>query len=320
MGVIGVSRLAAILQASESVPAGSRLSGAEAALVVYNPAAGARRRRRLAAAIAALQARGMRPDVMPTACPGDATVIARAAAAAGTRIVIAAGGDGTIAEVANGIAGTDAALAVWPMGTANVLAHEWRLPFGAEAFAATVARGRTRPLHPGLARFADGGERLFVQMLGVGFDAGVVAAVTPGLKRRLGKGAYVVRTLTQAFRDDFPRFDLLLDGVPAQAASLVVTKGRMYAGRFTLSPAARPDAPGFRAVLFGRGGISGVALYGAALPLGLLPRAPGISDQAADEVAVLGPAGQPVQADGDAAGVTPVRVLGAAAIPLVVAD
>lgn len=311
--------MSGILAASGEVLAGARLTGADATLVVYNPAAGARRRRRLAAAIAALQAQGLRPDVMPTACPGDATVIARAAAASGTRIVIAAGGDGTIAEVANGIAGTAAALAVWPMGTANVLAHEWRLPFAADAFAGSIARGRTHPLHPGLARFADGRERLFVQMLGVGFDAGVVAAVSPALKRRLGKGAYVLRTLTRAFRDPFPRFDLLLDGAPAQAASLVVTKGRMYAGRFTLAPAARPDAPGFRAVLFGRGGISGVALYGAALPLGLLPRAPGIRDLAATEVEVLAPAGQPVQADGDAAGATPVSVRDGTAIPLVVA-
>jgi len=295
-----------------------RLTGVTTALVVYNPAAGARRQRRLDAAVAALRARGLSPDVMPTTAPGDATVIARAAASSGARIVIAAGGDGTIAEVANGIANTPAALAVWPMGTANVLAHEWSLPFRAGAFAAMIATARTRPLHPGLARFADGRERLFVQMLGVGFDAGVVAAVTPGLKRRFGKGAYVLRTLTQAFRDTFPRFAITLDGAAHEAASLVVTKGRMYAGRFTLSPTARPDAEDFRAVLFGRGGLSGVALYGAALPLGWLPRAPGITDLPAGEIAVLGPAGQPVQADGDSAGVTPVAVGNAPAIPLVV--
>lgn len=296
----------------------AKLTGAAAALVIFNPAAGARRQRRLAAAIGALRARGLDPDIMPTSAPGDATVIARAAAASGARIVIAAGGDGTIAEVANGIANTEAALAVWPMGTANVLAHEWSLPFRADAFAAMIDACRMRMLHPGLARFADGRERLFVQMLGVGFDAGVVAAVTPALKRRLGKAAYVVRTATQALRDSFPRFRIAIDGHETDAASLVVTKGRMYAGRFTLSPAARPDAEDFRAVLFGHGGLSGVALYGAALPTGLLPRAPGIRDLPAHEVAVLGPAGQPVQADGDSAGVTPVAVSNAAPIPLLV--
>lgn len=286
-------------------------------LLVYNPAAGGRRRR-LEAAVETLAAGGIRPEVMPTAAPGDATAIARSAATGGAGIVIAAGGDGTIAEVANGIAGTETALAVWPMGTANVLAHEWGLPFGADAFAAMLAAGRTSSLYPGRARFADGSQRLFVQMLGAGFDAGVVAAVTPALKRRLGKGAYAARMLTQAFCDPFPRFSLELDGTPAEAASVVVTKGRMYAGRFTLAPSARPDAPGFRTVLFGRGGRVGVALYGAALPLGLLPRAPGIVDIAAGTVAVLGPPGQPVQADGDLAGRTPVVVQDAAPITLLV--
>jgi diacylglycerol kinase family enzyme len=317
-GVIAVSHRVAILKTLGEATGTGRLTGAATALVVYNPVAGARRRRRLAAAIAALRARGLAPDIMPTSCPGDATVIARAAASAGTRIVIAAGGDGTIAEVANGIADTQAALAVWPMGTANVLAHEWALPFDAESFAAMIAGGRTRPLHPGRASFADGREKLFVQMLGVGFDAGVVAAVTPRLKRRLGKGAYVVRTLTQAFRDAYPRFDLTMDGTRIETASLVATKGRMYAGRFTLSPAARPDAPGFRAVLFGRHGLSGVALYGAALPLGLLPRAPGIRDLPAREIVVHGPAGQPVQADGDRVGATPVVIRDAPPIALLV--
>jgi diacylglycerol kinase family enzyme len=317
-GVIALSHPGSILKAwSKGQPHGG-LTGAATALVVYNPAAGARRQRRLDAAVSALRACGLHPDIMPTSAPGDATVIARAAATSGARIVIAAGGDGTIAEVANGIANTQAALAVWPMGTANVLAHEWNLPFHADAFAAMIAKARTRPLHPGLARFADGREKLFVQMLGVGFDAGVVDAVTPALKRRFGKGAYVLRTLTQAFRDTYPRFAITLDGVPHEAASVVVTKGRMYAGRFTLSPAARPDAADFRAVLFGRRGLAGVALYGAALPLGLLPHAPGMRDLPAGMVVVAGPAGLPVQADGDSAGVTPVSVSNAPAIPLVV--
>ena len=287
-------------------------------LVVFNPAAGARRTRRLAAAVAALRARKIDPHILPTTAPGDATRIARAAADAGTRLVIAAGGDGTIAEVAAGLAGTGAVLAVWPMGTANVLAHEWSLPFRADRFAAMVAAGRTRLLHPGLARFADGHEKLFVQMLGVGFDAGVVAAVTPALKRRLGKAAYVLCTLTRALHDRFTTLHVSIDGQEVTAASLVATKGRLYGGRFLLSPAARPDEVNFRAVLFGRGGIGGVALYGAALPLGLLAHAPGITDLPGEAIIVHGPAGLPVQSDGDLAGLTPVRIGNAAAIPLLV--
>jgi diacylglycerol kinase (ATP) len=295
---------------------GSSRSGVVA--VVFNPAAGARRLRRLERAVAALEAAGIRAEVLRTAGPGDATLMARAAAAAGARVVVAAGGDGTIAEVAGGIAGSGAALAVWPMGTANVLAHEWALPFKAQAFAAMVAAGQTRLLHPGLATFADGRERLFVQMLGVGFDAAVVAAVTPRLKRRLGKGAYVVQTVLQAFRNAHPWLAARVDGRDAQASSVIITKGRLYAGRFTLSPQARPDAAGFRAVLFARRGLAAIALYGLALPLGLLPRLASVQDGPADTASVAMPPGVAVQADGDAAGVTPVQVRDAPPIPLVV--
>lgn len=286
--------------------------------VVFNPAAGSRRLRRLERAVGALAMAGIRAEVMRTRAPGDAEIIARAAASSGAQVVVAAGGDGTIAEVASGIAGTGAALAVWPMGTANVLAHEWNLPFRSHAFAAMVASGQTRLLHPGIATFADGREKLFVQMLGVGFDAAVVAAVTPRLKRALGKGAYVVQSVLQAFRDRYPWLTARLDGAPAQASSVIVTKGRMYAGRFTLSPAARPDAESFRAVLFTRRGFSAVALYGLALPLGLLPRVKSVSDAAAGRISIDAPAGVAVQADGDAAGITPVSVRNAAPIPLLV--
>lgn len=297
-------------------PAGGARAGVVA--VVFNPAAGARRLRRLERAVAALEAAGIRAEVLRTGGPGDATLMARAAAAAGARVVVAAGGDGTIAEVAGGIAGSGAALAVWPMGTANVLAHEWALPFKAQAFAAMVAAGQTRLLHPGLAIFADGRERLFVQMLGVGFDAAVVAAVTPRLKRRLGKGAYVVQTVLQAFRHHHPWLAARIDGRDAQASSVVITKGRLYAGRFTLSPQARPDAAGFRAVLFARRGLAAIALYALALPLGLLPRLASVQDGPTNAAGVAMPPGVAVQADGDAAGTTPVQVRDAPPIPLLV--
>jgi diacylglycerol kinase family enzyme len=41
-------------------------------------------------------------------------------------------------------------------------------------------------------------------MAGAGFDAHVVAGVSPRLKRLFGKGAYVVETLRQLFKFSFP--------------------------------------------------------------------------------------------------------------------
>ena len=276
-------------------------------LIVFNPAAGARRRRRLLAALDLLRGLGMRPEVADTAHRGHAVGIAREAAAAGVRMVVAAGGDGTIAEVAAGLSGTDTALGALPLGTANVLALELGLPRTPAGAAAVLAMGRTALLHPGLARFADGRELLFVQMLGAGFDAAVVQHLPPGLKRAIGKAAYVAQTLREMPRYPFAPIRCVMDGREDGATSVIVTKGRLYAGRFLLAPGADPRDEGFHVVLFRAAGALAALRYGAALPLGLLSRLSSVEIRRAAEVRLDG-ADVPVQADGDAAGSLPVAI------------
>jgi hypothetical protein len=65
------------------------------------------------------------------------------------------------------------------------------------------------------------------------------------------------------------------------------------------------------------GGPLGAALYGAALPLNLLPHAPGLRLIPAREIEIEG--AYPAQADGDPSGSAPLRVTDAPApIPVVV--
>ncbi|MBR0654188.1 diacylglycerol/lipid kinase family protein [Plastoroseomonas arctica] len=288
-------------------------------LVVFNPAAGARRRRRLTRALDTMLGLGMRPELAETAGPGDAERLARDGAARGEALVIAAGGDGTIAEVASGIAGSDASLGVLPLGTANVLAWEMGLAMRPEDAAGRLASGRMVELRPGLARFSDGRARLFVQMLGAGFDAAVVRDLDTGLKRRIGKGAYVLETLRQLHRYQFPRITVDMDGEIHHATSAIITKGRLYAGRYRLAPEAKQGEPGFHVALFSARGWLSTAVLGAALPLNLLPSMPGVRLLRASRVSLTGE-GVPVQADGDAAGTLgmtvadmpgPLRLIGA---------
>ncbi len=279
-------------------------------LIVFNPAAGARRRRRLLVALDLLRGLGLRPEIAETARRGHATELARAAALDGVRTVVAAGGDGTIAEVAAGLAGSDSALGVLPLGTANVLALELGLPRTPDRAAEVLAMGRTALLHPGLARYADGRELLFVQMLGAGFDAAVVHALVPGLKRAIGKGAYVWQTMREMPRYPFAPVTVTLDGREETAASVIVTKGRLYAGRFLLAPGADPRAEGFHVALFRDAGALAALRYGAALPLGLISHLSSVEIRRADHVRLSGE-GIPIQADGDAAGHLPVDIAAA---------
>ncbi len=221
--------------------------------------------------------------------------------------MVAAGGDGTIAEVANGLMGSVARLGVIPLGTANVLAHELSLPFAPAAVAAALAFGRTRPLWPGLMR-GPAGSRLFVQMLGVGFDAHVVHHLPVPLKRVFGRGAYVLQTLRELVRYRFAPIHLRIDGQDMQVASAIISKGRLYAGQYLLAADARPALAGFSVVLFEHAGSGAALLYGAALPCGLLGRAPGVRHMRASRIEVIGNATIPAQADGDAAGFAPLSV------------
>ncbi len=280
-------------------------------LVIYNPAAGRQRAGRLWRVLDILQTSGVRVQLAETLHAGHATELARAAARENRRLVVAAGGDGTIAEVANGLAGSDTTLGVIPLGTANVLARELKLPRAPQAVAAALAFGRTCALWPGVASGA-GPDRLFVQMLGVGLDAQVVHCLPLRLKRALGRNAYVVQTLRELLRYDYSRIRLIVDGKPTEAGSVIVSKGTLYAGQYLLAPGARPGEPGFSVALFDRSGPWSALMYGAALPLNLLPNAPGLRLLRASHVEILGHGEVMAQADGDPAGAVPLAIRDAA--------
>jgi diacylglycerol kinase family enzyme len=288
-------------------------------LVIFNPVAGRRRAAALWRVLDLLVENGVKVEVAETQHAGHATSLAREAAADGFGMVVAAGGDGTIAEVANGLIGSDTALGVIPLGTANVLAKEYRLSTGARAIANALAYKRTAILWPGIARM-EGREHVFVQMVGLGFDGAVVHGLRPRLKRAIGRGAYVWQSLWESVAYGFPRVRLSVDGQPYEAASVVVSKGRLYGGPYLLAPNAAPTQPGFQVALFETPGTLAALLSGAALPLGLLPRCPGVRVVAGTQIEFCSGNGTILtQSDGDALAGTPLMVVNAdSSIPVVV--
>ncbi|WP_341704752.1 diacylglycerol kinase family protein [Ferrovibrio sp.] len=295
-------------------------------LVIYNPTAGAgklgrRKRARLEAYLDLLEDAGCAVEFRPTAKRGDAEAFAGEGLAGKYDAVVAAGGDGTIGEVANGLPAQDAApLGIFPLGTANVLAMETGLPLDPPAVMQAVLHGPVAHVWPGFVN-----DRLFTIMAGIGFDAHVVADLRPGLKRWLGKGAYVLESLRQLAAYKVPRYRLVIDGQDYDCASAVIAKGHFYGGRFVCAPDARLDAPDFQVCLFGMGGRLGALRATAALTAGLLRHLPEISLVRGRriEIATLGDsayaAGEPVQADGDIAARLPAVVtIGTRAIPLIV--
>ena len=272
-------------------------------LVIYNPTAGGSRRRLFQRTLARLTVEGAAVTVRRTATQGDARSLAGAGSIAAWDVVVVAGGDGTINEVINGLPPDPAPLAIIPCGTANVMAAELGLGRRADDLAETILAGRPLPATIGLA-----GRRRFVMMAGVGFDAHAVAGVNVDLKRRFGKAAYGLEVLRQACAFDFPHYRLTVDGRDYGAASVIVANGRYYAGRFIVAAQARLADPRFQVCLFTRPGRWNFLRYGMALGLGRLARLADVEIVAGTEIDVIGPTGEPVQADGDIVGQLPIRI------------
>lgn len=282
-------------------------------LVIYNPTAGGSRRRRFEAVLAQLADFGCPMDVRPTSGPGDAGQFATEADAGEHDLVVAAGGDGTINEVVNGLVGlagrqAHPPLAILPLGTANVLAAELGLKIAPGQIAETIARGAVQTVSLGQARGADGEARIFSLMAGAGFDARVVEGVDLRLKRALGKVAYVLESVHQMCRPKPRALQVTVDGREYEAASVVVSNARFYAGRFLLAPEARLDQPQLHACLFRDGDALNTVRYALALQRGRLPVSRGFKIVTGKDIRVEGDAGSPLQADGDVVGRLPVSI------------
>ena len=266
-------------------------------LVIFNPAAGWRRRQRLQPVLAHLQDRGCPFVLRETSGPGDAERFAAEAHPAEVDLVVAAGGDGTVNEVINGLARSGLPLALIPLGTANVLAAEIGLEVEPGAIATSIALGQPRPIALGAAN-----GRRFILMAGAGFDAHVVQQVSVPMKRWLGKGAYIASTLRQLLAFGFPTYEVRADNQTWRAASVIIANARFYGGRFLCAPQARLESDSLQVCMFERRGRLALLGYGLALLTGRLPRRASYRVGEARRIEVRGTPGEPLQGDGDIIG------------------
>ncbi|MFO7171208.1 MAG: diacylglycerol kinase family lipid kinase [Chloroflexota bacterium] len=284
---------------TERLPANARV------LIVYNPLAGQAEsfEQDLRAAADLWRTHGWRVDLQPTHEPGDGVRIAREAAERGYDVVVAAGGDGTINEVLNGLVGTNAALAALPVGTVNVWVREIGLPLQPRATAEALLQAQVRRIDVGRA-----GDRYFLLMAGVGFDAAVVGEVRPPEKRRLGIFAYVVRAIGVALRYRGARVRVTLDGrrVGGRVLLVVIGNSQLYGGVVKITARAIID-DGLLDVCI----IKGSSFLSVPLRLLSILRQrynldPKIEYHRARTVRVESRRGLPVQVDGDHIGQTPM--------------
>jgi len=287
------------------------------ALLVVNPAArGLPPLRQIREAAEWLRTRGWDVALEMTAAPGDATRLARRAAAHGPSVVVACGGDGTIHEVANGLAGSEAVLAAIPGGTANVWAKDAHIPRDPLEAARIIEGGRCRWLDLGLIewegrRGRKAERRYFLLMAGVGLDAHVVSRVNQGWKRRLGAAAYVLTGAHEAFLYRSRPVELLLDGrerLSLRLGWMLAGNTRCYGGVTRITSRALADDGLLDILLFPGYDLLRAAGYGLSILIGQHHRTPAVIYRRAAEIEVAGPSSLPTQADGEFLGYTPLRL------------
>ena len=124
-----------------------------------------------------LQKLGVAFDVVQTEAPGHATELVQQAVAKGYERVVAVGGDGTCNEIANGLLTItsperSAILGVIPSGSGNDWAYILGIPFEIDQACAVLKNGSERMIDVGQVT-VDGQPRIFVNSVGLGFDAEV---------------------------------------------------------------------------------------------------------------------------------------------------
>ncbi len=269
-------------------------------VLIANPEAGSSRMRTLQSSAARIGA-----TLLSTGRRGDAERMAREAANAGCRIVIACGGDGTINEAINGLAGSATPLGIVAMGTANVLAYEAGLPMDtASALEAALTR-TPRPIALGRITL-QGASRYFALMAGAGYDAEVVHGVRGSYKRTLGKAAYIISgTAILALWHPQP-MPITLDGVRRDCYSAIISNSRQYAGDFTLAPEADIASPSFIATLITGPARRDIARLTWGLVTGSRVRAEGLTQIRCHEVGIESDVR--LQIDGDYLGRGPASI------------
>jgi diacylglycerol kinase (ATP) len=229
------------------------------AALFYNPLSGRRRARRLAdvkAALAVLHQAGVEAIAEPTRGQADAAEQARRAIADGCDTIFACGGDGTAHDVLQGMVGSDTALGIIPLGTANALAHDLRLPLSPVGAARALLTATPRRIALGRVEYTDfeghRGSRFFTVAAGIGVDAHLFYKLNPLVKGHLGMAAYYTKATQLWLTHPMEKFVVEIGGnSPVEVSQLLAVRIRNFGGVLReLAPGAALDRDDLRLVLF----------------------------------------------------------------------
>jgi YegS/Rv2252/BmrU family lipid kinase len=271
-------------------------------LVIANPIAGSGRGERAAREIAeGLRARGGEVELHLTRGRGDAVERVTAERANFDQLV-SVGGDGTLREVLEGLDGERTPVAIYPLGTANVLSIDLALPRDVPGLLRVIERGRTQTLD--VARV--NGHLSFL-VSGVGLDARAVREVELARRGPISKSTYIGAMLRALRGYKAPELALEIDGerLDFPVGQVLISNIVHYGGVFRLSSQRALDDGFWEVYLFRDARLHAMAAAGLR---GFFASLPGGSCEMRRARRVRVTSSEPVayHVDGDFRGETPL--------------
>ena len=250
---------------------------------------------------------GMRWDVSITQEPGDGTRLARKAVEKGADVVAACGGDGTVMEVANALVGTGVPLAILPAGTGDVIAMELAIPPSLTEAAQLICSEEAHVRRMDVGQHDD---HYFLLRLAAGFTARQISLVSREMRERYGKLAYLIAGFQAMGEVEPVHFSLVLDGhVQEYEAVTCVVSNAASLGipGIIISPETSID-DGMLDVLAVRSLDLASLTSVVASIVTATPDHVNYQHWQAREIRIEGDPPQPVAADGEECGQTPVEI------------
>lgn len=279
------------------------------ALVIANPAAARTDHYVVADVMQVFASGGWHAELDATTGPGDARRLAERGVADGVDVVAVFGGDGTTMQAAAALVGTDVALGVIPGGTGNLLAGNLRIPSAPVRAAGTIVNGVPRRLDLGRMHRSDG-EHFFAVACGAGYDARVMAGTATAQKHRWKFAAYVATTFRLLEELHVAHMTITVDGETLEtdaAMILVANCGEVIPPLVRLRHGIVPD-DGLLDVVMLR---AGTMVESVRAIWDLLADGPAhgrdhfVRFARGQEIQVVSDPVEPVQMDGEPAGLTP---------------
>jgi len=297
------------------------------ALLIYNPFSGFRRHKRVhqvEAAADELRRSGVEAKILPSRGPSKAGAQAREAVEAGYDTIFACGGDGTIHDVLQGMVGhPEAALGVIPLGTANALAADLKIPRDPIQAIQAQLQYLPRTIAAGMIEYCNDHppkrHRYFTVMAGVGPDALLVYSLSSEAKARWGVAAYVANSFWEFITYRHAPYEMTVtrvDGTQEQISTAQVMAVRIHDFGGPLkkfAQGAELSRNDLRIIVF-RGGVRlSYPAYLLSALFGLQVRIPGVDLVDAREVICRAIPGQEdlrvyCEADGECLWRLPVRI------------